>query len=366
MVARTVPPVDRGGIQTHVLELASALSARGVEVVAHLFKADYPKDLPFEVVGIPYASLPQLTAAQYLSASLAAGLVVKRRTYDVVHGHSMYGWGAAVAGARPFVLTCHGTQLNEWRMTRAYTFDPNHLVTDFQSYRMERWAARIADRVIAVSADNARDVREQYGVEGGSIGVVPNGVRPERFHSGRPDGPTVLFVGRLHQRKGLEHLLRAMPAVLRAVPDARLLVAGRGEREGMVRALVRELGLERSVEMLGHVPDEALPDLYARASVFVMPSEYEGFGIVMLEAMASSVPVVAFRTGAAADLVRDGETGFLADPSSLGERIVRVLGGGAKAAAMGHRARELVEAEYTWARVAERTVQVYEGAIHGT
>jgi glycosyltransferase involved in cell wall biosynthesis len=363
MVARTVPPVDRGGIQTHVLELATALEGRGVEVVAHLFKADYPDELPFEVVRIPYASLPRLTAAQYLSASLAAGLVVKRRAYDVVHGHSMYGWGAAVAGARPFVLTCHGTQLNEWRMTRRWTFDPNHLATDFQSYRMERWAARIATRLIAVSADNARDVREQYGVEAGRIEVVPNGVRPERFHAARPEGPTVLFVGRLHQRKGLEHLVRAMPGVLARVPDARLLVAGRGEREGRVRGLVRELGLERSVEMLGHVPDGALPDLYARASVFVMPSDYEGFGIVMLEAMASSVPVVAFRTGAAADLVRDGETGYLADPGTLADRIARVLEGGAKATAMGRRARELVEAEYTWERVAERTVQVYDRAI---
>ncbi len=362
MVARAVPPVDRGGIQTHVLELATALTDLGVEVVAHLFKADYPDDLPFEVVQVPYASLPRLTAAQYLSASIAAGLLVKGRDYDVYHGHSMYGWGTAVAGARPFVLTCHGTQLNEFRMTRGRTFDPNHLLTDYKSYQMERWAAHLADRVIAVSGDNARDVREQYGVPADRVEVVPNGVRPDRFHRAEPEGPVVLFVGRIHQRKGIDHLVRAMPEVLARVPDARLLVAGRGEREPEVRALVKELGLERTVEMLGHVPDAELPSLYARAAVFAMPSLYEGFGIVMLEAMASSLPVVAFRTGGAADLVSDGATGFLADPATLGDRLARVLEDPAAARSMGERGRERVLAGYTWSAVAQRTLEVYERA----
>jgi len=363
MVARAVPPVDRGGIQTHVLELATALTDLGVEVVAYLFKADYPRDLPFEVVGVPYASLPSLTTVQYVSASLAAGLLVKRRDYDVVHGQSMYGWGAALAGARPFVLTCHGTQLNEYRMTRDRTFDPNHLATDYMSFRMERWAARHSDVVIADCSDNARDVQGQYGLSASRVVTVPLGVGLERFRIARPEGPVVLFVGRIHHRKGLDHLVRAMPGVLSRVPGATLLVAGRGEREREVRALVRELGLERSVELLGHVPDDELPSLYARASVLAMPSLYEGFGLVMLEAMASAVPVVAFRTGAVADLVRDGETGYVADPSTLAERLSRLLERPQEAAAMGRRARELVMAEYTPRRMAERTLEAYHRAI---
>ena len=363
MVARTVPPLDRGGIQTHVLELCTALVDLGAEVRAYLVKGDYPDDLPFDVEPVPYVPLPRLTAGQYVSFSMAAGRRLRGGDLDVVHGHSMYGWGAALAGARPLVLTCHGTQLNEFRATRETTRDPNHRTTDYISFRMERYAALRADLVVAVSEENRRDVVEQYGVPESVMRVVPNGVRPERFHRAEPEGPVILSVGRLHQRKGIDHLIRALPEVRERVPDARLLVAGRGEREGELRSLVGRLGLADAVEFLGFVADEDLPDLYARAMVFAMPSLYEGFGIVMLEAMASHLPVVAFRTGATPEVIEEAVTGFLADPRTLGDRLTSVLEDPTWAAEMGRRARERVEAEYTWKRVAERRMEVYEEAI---
>ncbi len=365
MVARTVPPVDRGGIQTHVLELATALVDRGAEVEAYLVKGDYPEDLPFDVVQVPYIPLPRLTAGQYVSFSLAAGKRLRGAGCDVVHGHSMYGWGAALSRSRPLVLTCHGTQLNELRATRATTRDPNHRATDYISFRMERYAARRADIVVAVSEENRRDVAEQYGVEGARLRVVPNGVRPERFREAEPEGPVVLSVGRLHERKGLDHLVRAMAEVRQRVPEARLLVAGRGEREPELRRLVGDLGLGDAVEFLGFVADEDLPDLYARAAVFAMPSLYEGFGIVMLEAMASSLPVVAFSTGAVPDVVVEGRTGLIANPATLGDCLARVLEDPAGAREMGRRGRERVLEGYTWSRVAERTLGVYEEAMEG-
>ncbi len=363
MVARTVPPLDRGGIQNHVLELATALEAEGVDVTAYLLKGDYPEDLPFRVEQVPFVPLPRLTAGQYVSFSLAAGRRIQGGDHDVIHGHSMYGWGAALSRRGPMVVTCHGTQLNEYRATRATTRDPNHTTTDYISYRMERYSARRADRVIAVSEENRVDVVEQYGIPEDRMRVIPNGVPLDRFHQARPEGPTVLFVGRLHQRKGVDHLLRAMPSVLERVPDARLLIAGSGEREAQLKALHGELGLGDSVEFLGFVPDEDLPDLYARATVFTMPSLYEGFGIVMIEAMASSVPVVAFATGGAPEVIDDGVNGYLADTDSLADRLVDVLEDPANAAAMGRRGRELVEERYSWRAVARQTREVYEGVV---
>ena len=363
MVARALPTVDRGGIQTHVWELGRALSELGAEVTLYLHRAPYPKDLPFEVVQVPFVAAPRFTAMQYLTASLMSGLLLKGRRFDVVHGHSMYGWGASVAGSWPFVLTCHGTQLNELRYIDSTAFDPFHIATDFVSYRMERWAAGRADRIITMCQENSRDVHDQYGVPEGIIRAIPPGIHPQRFSEARPEGPFVLSVGRLYPRKGLGHLLRAMPAVLARVPEARLLLAGRGESEAELRALAKELGLGDAVEFLGHVPDDALPALYSRAAVFAMPSVYEGYGLVMLEAMASGLPVVAFRTGGAPELVRDGETGFLADPATLGDRLARVLEDAAKARAMGRRAREEALAGYTWPTIAKRTLAVYEEAI---
>jgi glycosyltransferase involved in cell wall biosynthesis len=366
MVARTVPPLDRGGIQTHVLELGTALVEKGAEVRAYLVKGDYPKDLPFEVEPVPFIPLPRLTAGQYVSFSIAAGRRLKGTAYDVVHGHSMYGWGAALAKAHPLVLTCHGTQLNEFRATKETTWDPNHRTTDYISFRMERYAALRSDLVMAVSEENRRDVEDQYGVEGDRMRVVPNGVTPERFHRADPEGPIVLSVGRLHQRKGIDHLIRAMPAIRERVPEARLWIGGRGEREADLRKLSRDLGLDDVVEFLGFVPDEDLPDLYARSMVFAMPSLYEGFGIVMLEAMAAHLPVVAFRTGATPEVIEEGTTGFLADPHTLADRLATVLEDPKRAAEMGRGGRERVEAEYTWSRVAQMTLEVYEEAAART
>jgi glycosyltransferase involved in cell wall biosynthesis len=363
MVARTVPPLDRGGIQNHVLELATALEAEGVEVTAYLLKGAYPEDLPFRVEQVPFVPLPRLTAGQYVSFSLAAGRRLQGGDHDVVHGHSMYGWGAALSRKRPMVVTCHGTQLNEYKATRATTRDPNHTTTDYISYRMERYAARRADAVIAVSEENRVDVVEQYGIPEDRMRVIPNGIRPERFKEARPEGPTILFVGRLHQRKGVDVLLRAMPRVLEHMPDARLLVAGSGEREAQLNALREELGLGDAVEFLGFVPDEDLPDLYASATVFTMPSLYEGFGIVMIEAMASSVPVVAFATGGAPEVIEDGVNGYLADPDTLAARLVETLEDPARAASMGRRGRELVEERYSWRAVAQRTMAVYQEVV---
>jgi glycosyltransferase involved in cell wall biosynthesis len=363
MVARALPMVDRGGIQTLVWELARAMEGLGSEVTVYVHKADYPRDLPFAVETVPFIAAPRLTAVQFVTASLVAGLRLKHHRYDVVHGHSMYGWGAAIGGARPYVQSCHGTQLRELESILATGFDPNHVATDLTNLVMERWGARLADRVITLCGENSRDVHDQYGVPEGVIRTIPPGIHPERFSEARPEGPLVLFVGRLYPRKGIEHLLRAMPEVVGRVPGARLLVAGSGELEGRLHALARELGLGAAVEFLGYIPEDALPGLYARAAVAAMPSIYEGFGIVMLEAMASAVPVVAFRTGGAPELVRDGETGYLADPATLGDRIARVLEDPAGARAMGRRARGMVLADYTWRRAAERTLQVYEEAI---
>ncbi len=346
-----------------MMELAMALEAEGVDVTAYLLKGDYPEDLPFRVEQVPFVPLPRLTAGQYVSFSLAAGRRIQGGDHDVVHGHSMYGWGAALSRRGPMVVTCHGTQLNEYRATRATTRDPNHTTTDYISYRMERYAARRADAVIAVSEENRVDVVEQYGIPEDRMRVIPNGIRPERFHQARPEGPTILFVGRLHQRKGVDHLLRAMPKVRERVPEARLLVAGSGEREAQLKALKEELDLGDVVEFLGFVPDEDLPDLYASATVFTMPSLYEGFGIVMIEAMASSVPVVAFATGGAPEVIEDGVNGHLADPDTLADRLADVLGDPANAAAMGRKGRQLVEERYSWRAVAKRTLSVYEEVV---
>jgi glycosyltransferase involved in cell wall biosynthesis len=182
----------------------------------------------------------------------------------------------------------------------------------------------------------------------------------------------VLYLGRITPHKGLDRLLRALPA------GATLTVAGstghdRRPPEREYPRLLAGLAVDRDVRFTGPVADEQLPALYRRAAVFVLPTVErtcygrpvaitELLGLSVLEAMASGTPVVASRTGGLPEVVRDGETGFLVTPgdaAELGDRIDRLLRDPKLAARMGQRARELVLERFTWERTAQRCLAAY-------
>jgi phosphatidyl-myo-inositol alpha-mannosyltransferase len=198
--------------------------------------------------------------------------------------------------------------------------------------------------------------------------LVPNGVDLERFAPRRlPAGnrPTILALGRLDPRKGLEHLIDALPEVMRAVGPVRLLIAGDGPR----RDFLRHRAMDRApgcVEFLGSVPPERTPELYATADCLCAPAtRNESFGIVLLEAMASARPVVATDLSGYRRVVTAGETGWLvppANPPALARALVRVLQDPETARAMGEAGRERARG-YSWPRVSERLVTLYERAL---
>ncbi|WP_417463936.1 glycosyltransferase family 4 protein [Kordiimonas sp.] len=191
-----------------------------------------------------------------------------------------------------------------------------------------------ADGVIAVSSFTASLIEQKYGVKAGRIKCLGNGVNLEKFRArptenvrvplGLNAGPLVLSVGRLVPRKGFDQLLRAWPNVLTAVPEAQLAIVGSGPQESELEGIIAELGITKSVHLLGHVADGQLPSLYASADVFAMPNrtmpdgDTEGFGLVFLEAAAAGTPSIAGRAGGAVDAVIDGKTGKLVDGKDTG------------------------------------------------
>jgi glycosyltransferase involved in cell wall biosynthesis len=204
--------------------------------------------------------------------------------------------------------------------------------------------------------------------------VVYGGADPRRFTpepGGGRDG--VLFLGRLTPHKGIDRLIRALPA------GAALRVAGSGGHdphppERDYPDLLRRLAQDREVSFLGPVPDQALPGLYRGAAVLAMPSVdrtcygrpvpvSELLGLTALEAMASGTPVVASRIGGLAEVVVDGETGFLVEPGDLAalhDRLALVLADPRLAARLGANARDLVMQRFTWRACAERCLAAYE------
>jgi glycosyltransferase involved in cell wall biosynthesis len=210
--------------------------------------------------------------------------------------------------------------------------------------------ARLADVVLAPSAATALEIRRDYGVD--RVGVLPNvtgGIAlppvpdPGDEEGGEPGD--LLFVGRLRIRKGVEVALAALPGLRRHFPAARLRVAGDGEHRMALVERAAALGLGTAVEFLGRADAARVRGLLAGTRVLVVPSIYEGMPLVVLEAMAVGVPVIASRVSGIPEVVVDGETGWLVpaeDPEALREALEAALGDPVEAARRGAAGRRRV------------------------
>jgi glycosyltransferase involved in cell wall biosynthesis len=209
----------------------------------------------------------------------------------------------------------------------------------------------------------------------GRVRVIPNGFHPARFDPS-PEGapfrasigmarttPLVVFAGRLASNKGLHHLVPAFAALREGHPDARLVLAGEDQdQRARLEALARKAGVADRVHFTGHLDEATYRSALAAADVFVLPSEWEAFGIVLVEAMACGVPCVATRVGGAPDVVQDGVTGRVVpygDEAALAQAIGGLLDDRPLAARMGEAGRARAFKEYSWDAVVERTLDLY-------
>ncbi|MCI0496842.1 MAG: glycosyltransferase family 4 protein [Thermoplasmata archaeon] len=379
MIARTIPPFDRGGIQRHVRDLSTALGMAGHEVHLVIEGKQVHIHENVTVHTVRPIPLPRLTAGQYVSLSLLAARRARRLDVDVTHVHSMYGFGQALMGRGPTVATLHGTQVCELRAAASSGGTLNHLATDSVSVVMEGYVARKARRLIAVSEENRRDIVSQYEVPPGKISVIPNGVWPDDHSVSDMSMPEVVAVGRLHERKGFDLLIRAFARAAPEVGDHRLTIVGSGEMESRLRALARKEGVGGRVRFAGHLPDRELRSLLSHARLLAMPSRYEGFGMVMVEGMASGLPVLATRVGAAPEVIEHGVNGFLAGPEAPGDpsmeartietlaaSLAEALSDVGRLGRMGAQARRTAVGRFSWTSVAASTAEVYRAAIDGT
>ena len=307
----------------------------------------------------------------------------------VLHTHSTLGV-AIVAFRRslglPVFAHVHGTSRSAFMPVK---FDFQGLTQDFSSsklwyyYFRERFLWSRADGVLAVSRSVKSDLSSYYHIPASRISVVYNGVdsslfKPARFPSIPSlavfqDRPIILYVGHFGPRKGIDQLIRAMEDVKKEVPEAALVCIGgvpswlpKANYWARLKELVRASGMEESVALLDKVPNSELPLYYSRASVFVLPSYYEAFAKVVVEAMACATPVVTPIEGGPAEAIADGENGLLyhyGKRSELARAIVSLLQDPPLARRMGINARDAVERNFTWARVAERVLAAYEARL---
>jgi glycosyltransferase involved in cell wall biosynthesis len=236
---------------------------------------------------------------------------------------------------------------------------------------------KMADRIIAVSQSTRRDCTKYCGVPITDISVIPNGVDINRFSpkiSGNKirevfniqDAPLILYIGGLNGRKGIRYLILSAPLVLKEINDAKFLLVGKGPHEMSLKRLVRKLGIQDAFIFLPCVSDKDLPELYASADVFVLPSLWEGFGISLLEAMSTAKPVVSTNVSAIPEVVVHNETGLLIEPGDyqqLARNIVMILSDKRFAEKLGYNGRKRVETSFSWDLVARKTLEVYKETL---
>lgn len=370
IVTNDFPPRP-GGIQAFLHNMALRLDPDRIVVYASTWKrsregieatAAFDAEQPFTVVRDSTTMLlptPRVTAR-------ATALLRE-------HGCESVWFGAAAplglmapalrrAGARRLVATTHGHEAG-WaqlpgsrRLLRRIGEG-----TDTLTYLGEYTRSRIAAALTPAAADRMRQ--------------LPPGVDEKTFHPGSggaevrarlglSDRPVVVCVSRLVPRKGQDTLIRAMPQILRRVPDAVLLIVGGGPYEKELHRLAAETGVAGSVRFTGAVPWSELPAHYGAGDVFAMPCrtrrgglDVEGLGIVYLEASATGLPVVAGDSGGAPDAVLDGETGWVVRGESAedtADRVSTLLLDPELRARMGERGRAWVEEKWRWDLLAER------------
>lgn len=232
-------------------------------------------------------------------------------------------------------------------------------------------SSRAADRILALSYFSKRNISQAYKVPLSKVAVMYGGIDESFFmlREKKRKHFKLLFCGRLtghlqgrRQQKGVDILLEAMPLIL-SHHKVKLEIVGSGPLEFAYRNMCRELGIEEQVEFSGFVEYIHMPDKYSNADLFILPSRRESFGLVLAEAMAAGLPVVSTQVGAIPEVVKDGETGILVppeNPEALATAVNKLLNNHQLMQEMGTKGRERVANHFTWDKVAERVLEIYQ------
>jgi len=379
------PPRVIGGISPHVFYLSKSLAKKGVNV--HVVTCDFPGAPAHETLdGVEVYRVdsyknpsPDFATWVYLmnlnmqkeAAAIAAKLEDK---VDVFHAHD---WLVATAGIglkhvfrKPLLVTMHSTEIGRR--------DGIHTGTEKMIGETEAWLTYEAWKVICCSQYMVSHVKWAFGVPDDKLVMVPNGVnmqvyedirkqdlRPFRTVFALPEEKLVLFVGRLVYEKGAQVLINAIPKILEKV-NAKFVIVGSGYMKDQLSTIVRSMGMENKVLFTGFVDEETLLKLQCCADVSVVPSLFEPFGIVALEAMAAKSPVVVSDTGGLGEIVEHDITGVKVYPNnteSLAWGITKVLIDEKYRNSLRENAYKRIQEKYDWDKIAQHTKQIYEAVL---
>jgi len=386
MLTWEFPPRIIGGISPHVYYLSKSLAKNGVKV--YVVTCDFPGAPQHEVVdGVeiyrtdsyknPSPDFATWVYLMNMNMQKEAAAIVKSLDgrVDVFHAHD---WLVATAGIglkhvfrKPFFATIHSTEIGR----------RNGLHLDYERmiHETEAWLTYEAWKVICCSDYMVSHVRWAFGLPEDKLIMVPNGVNAEVYSkNGKgdlgqfrrkfalPEEKIILFVGRLVYEKGIHVLVNAIPKVLEKA-NAKLVIVGNGYMKDQLSGLVGRIGLGHKVMFTGFLDDDTLRKLQMCADVSVVPSLFEPFGIVALEAMAAKSPVVVSDTGGLSEIVEhevSGVKAYVDNPDSLAWGITKVLTDDKYADWLRTNAYKRIQEKYNWDKIAQQTKTIYSNVLN--
>jgi D-inositol-3-phosphate glycosyltransferase len=395
---------DTGGMNVYVREITRQLGAMGIHV--DVFTRSQNEHVPHVLHDLGYGNrivhipagpeypLPKKELVTYLpqfSEGIQAFASSKGITYDLIHSHYWMSGIAAIELKKnwgtPIIHMFHTLGLMKNRVAQS----PEEMEGEYR-INGEREVLKAADKIIAATTAESVQLLWLYQADDNKVLVIPPGVDVCRFYpipsdeakeyiGVPPCGRMLLFVGRMEPLKGLNVLIEAISImrrneVLRDNPFCLAIIGGDPDDGGeqtdvelsRIKVLTEQYGLNDMVTFLGNRSQDSLPYYYSAAEAVVVPSQYESFGMVALEAMACGTPVVASQIGGLAYLVQDGVTGYTVpvdDPNELANRITSLLQDSGLRNQMGWQAERLAQ-DYAWDKIADKLVPVYEGLLRET
>jgi glycosyltransferase involved in cell wall biosynthesis len=364
MIGWEYPPFSVGGLGTHCYGLTRSLANMGVKVDFYMPQTKHGassdnRNLVIKEVGettvFPY-DRPESKeiAGEFFEAVSRYNTLVATKvkgTYDVIHCHDWLTIHASIAlkdllGV-PLVLTVHSTEYD-----RSGWLHPNQWFIDIEREGMEK-----ADKIIAVSQFTKRTIIEKYGINPEKITVIYNAVYP--ISEGEKQ-KLVLFLGRLTIQKGADVFLRAAKKVTEFEPDVQFVVAGTGDLLPELIKQAVELGISNKVIFTDRLTDEEMKHMYGIASVYVMPSVSEPFGITALEAISAGTPTIASKTAGVCETFHNCLKVDFWDSDEIANKIISLLRYESLSKTLTENGRQEIDL-FTWDTVAEKTLDVYNG-----
>lgn len=364
--ARFYPYV--GGVEKYVFGLSHELVKMGhiVKVIC----ADEPKSQIKEVEGINILKLPYMGKIANTNITLSLPFFLLKEKFDIIHSYLPTPWSldfsvfVAKLKRKEIVITYCNDLVGNTLFSS--------LVAIIYNYTLLKLNLLLVDRIIIIQPDYINYSKYLKGFIN-KIKFIPPGIDLKKFSktSTIAKKNTIFFLSLLdsyHTYKGLDYLLEAISIVKEKIPTIKLTIGGKGELVNKYIDLSHKLKISKNVNFIGFIPDNIVQDIYNQSEIFILPSisHEEGFGIVLLEAMACKVPVISTSIVGIATEIKRNNCGIIVEPKdsyALAEAIIKILNSPISAKEMGENGRKLVEEKYSWLNISDMVAETYKELI---